>query len=593
MIKQKIKKKLKKNLDNKSSENNLSFPDQAPFSGEQKLWISAFMEGLKQGKKQNNSKRDGQKTLINFLYGTQTGNSEILARTASEIASKNDFDTSLNSLEDVSMDKLASMRNAVFIISTYGEGEMPDGAELFWESLSSEVAPKLHDMSFGVIALGDTSYEMFCNAGKLIDFRLEQLGAKRITKRVDCDVDYEEISTNWINSALPLFSNDKNMMVKGLETKDENVWNRKNPYFAEISKNVLLSGKGSNKQIRHFEIELSNSGIEYQVGDTLNIIPQNDKTLVDLILKRIGVEKNYKPSGFDNSIQFILLNEFEISSPSKHFIEGIVKLSKKNEFTSLINSEMKDKIDSFLWGKDILDLINLDPKLSISAEEFLSLLKPLQPRAYSISSSPKMHNKQVHLTISSVKWDYSDRVHKGVCSNYLAEAESNLTRTGIFLSPNNSFRLPDDDTKPVIMIGPGTGLAPFRAFLEERKVRGAKGKNWLFFGDQTRKNDFIYEDELLHFKKIGLLTSLDLAFSRDQKNKIYVQHRMLKSSKKFFKWIEDGAYLYVCGDATYMAKDVDAALHKIVQQEGGFKNDQTKAYIDQLKRNKRYLRDVY
>ena len=595
MSRKKTNKGLLEQFKNKTADDSPYFPKKAPFSEDQKLWISGFLEGVKQGSNQNSlQKKTESKTLINFLYGTQTGNSESFARVASELAQKNDFDSCLLSLEDVSMEKLESIQKAIFVISTYGEGEMPDGAELFWQSLSSDIAPKLHNMTYGVVALGDTSYEMFCNAGKLMDLRLEQLGAKRIIKRVDCDVDYEEISKKWITDALPLFSENKEMKVKKLELSNtENEWNKKNPYFAEISRNILLSGSNSNKKIRHYEIELSDSGIKYEVGDTLNVFPLNNRNLVDLILKRIGVKKNYRPTGYNNSMQYMLLNNFEISSPNRTFIEEIAKLSKNSEFSNLIKSERKDKIDSFLWGKDILDLLNLDLKLSFTAEHFLSLLKPLQCRAYSISSSPKMHKNQVHLTVSSVSWKHSGRIHNGVCSNYLAHAESNVSRVGIFVTKNNSFRLPTDDLKPIIMIGPGTGLAPFRAFLEERKVRGAKGKNWLFFGDQTRKNDFIYQEELINYKKSSILTRLDLAFSRDQKDKVYVQHKMLNSSEQIFNWMEEGAYIYVCGDATYMAKDVDDALHKIVKQEGKLTKDQAKEYIDRLKRDKRYLRDVY
>ena len=571
------------------------FPKEAPFSGKQRQWISGFLAGLQQnsGSKTNKEVPD-RKTFVNFLYGTQTGNSETLAREAANLASKNNFKTELASLDEVSMDKLKEMKNVIFVVSTYGEGEMPDGAQLFWESLSSDIAPKLHEMQYGVLALGDTSYEMFCNAGKLIDFRLEQLGAKRLVNRIDCDLDFETHSKEWIKNTLQLFGDNKKLNITELDSSNELVtWNKKNPFFAEISANKILSGKSSNKEIRHYEIELSDSGISYEVGDTLSVLPLNDKKLVELIIKRLGVNKSYRPNTFKNTLQFLLLNNFEISSPNKDFINAISEISKDTKLKSLLDSNKKNKIDDFLLGKDILDLMNLDSSLTLTPEKFLSLLKPLQPRAYSISSSPNVHEGQVHLTISRVKWQNLDRIHKGVCSNFLADSESSVTQAGIFVTPNNSFRIPEDDLRSIIMIGPGTGLAPFRAFLEEREFRKAKGKNWLFFGDQTRKNDYIYKDEIMNFKKSGLLTKLDLAFSRDQKSKIYVQHKMKEAAYEFFKWIDEGAYIYVCGDANYMAKDVDIALHQIVKDQGKFNEVESKKYVDDLKREKRYLRDVY
>ena len=571
------------------------FPSEAPFSEDQKLWISGFLAGLKHGSSQNNSESNIKEEIkINFLFGTQTGNSQTVAETAAELAKNNNFATSSAPLDDISMEELQRMENVVFIVSTYGEGEMPDNAHLFWESLSSTTAPKLENLNFGVLALGDTGYDEFCNAGKMIDLRLEQLGAKRLIKRVDCDVDFETPSNLWIDNILPLFNKNEKIEIKKKEVVvTKAIWNKNNPYMAEISKNKLLSGSDSKKEIRHYEIELKDSGLTYEVGDTLNVLPLNSEDLVDLVIKRLGVKETLKPSGESETIKELLLNKYEISTPNKILIEGISKKSKNKNLVNALTNNSKEKIDSFLWGKDILDLLNIDNKLHFDPDYFLSLLKPLQPRAYSISSSPKMHKNQVHLTISSVRWNENKRTHNGVCSTYLADMNPPFSRIGVYISQNKSFRLPNDDSAPLIMIGPGTGIAPFRAFLEERKVRGSKGSNWLFFGDQTRKNDFIYEDEILEFKKLGILSNLDLAFSRDQKEKIYVQHKMLESSKQFFNWLEDGAHIYVCGDAKFMAKDVDKTIHNIIQSESGREQDYAKEYVNDLKRQKRYLRDVY
>ena len=571
------------------------FPDEAPFSKNQKLWISGFLAGVKHSSLDKEQKNNIKKTKIHFLFGTQTGNSETVAESAAAIAKNNNFDVGVNALDDVSMENLQNMQNAVIVVSTYGEGEMPDNAHLFWESLSSTTAPKLENLNYGVLALGDTGYEEFCNAGKLIDVRLEQLGAKRLIKRVDCDVDFETPSDEWINKILPLFSKDENIEILKEKTgTNKFVWNKKNPFMAKVSKNKLLSGTNSNKEIRHYEIELDDSGIVYEVGDTLNVIPLNNQNIVNLILKRLNIEENYKPKGMNETIKELLQKKYEISTPNSNLIAAILKNTKNREIEEALSSTDKEKLNSFLWGKDVLDLLDLDSKLNFEPEVFLSLLKPLQPRAYSISSSPKTHKNQVHLTISSVRWNEKGRVHNGVCSTYLADMlDLNSSKVGIYVSQNKFFRLPEDDLAPIIMIGPGTGIAPFRAFLEERKARKSKGSNWLFFGDQTKKDDFIYEEEILDLKKSGILTKLDLAFSRDQKNKVYVQHKMLESSKQFFKWLEQGAYLYVCGDAKFMAKDVDITLHKIVQNESSRNLDSAKEYVNDLKRQKRYLRDVY
>jgi len=571
------------------------FPNEAPFSENQKLWISGFLAGLKHSSSQKeNQSNTKEEVKINFLFGTQTGNSETIAETAAEIAQNNNFSTKLAPLDDVSMEALQNMENAVFVVSTYGEGEMPDNAHLFWESLSSSTAPKLENLNFGVLALGDTGYDEFCNAGKMIDVRLEQLGAKRLIKRVDCDVDFETLSNEWIDKIIPRFNKGEKIELKKKEIDESKIiWNKKTPYMAEISKNKVLSGSGSNKEIRHYEIELGDSGITYEVGDTLNVIPQNNQKLVNLLLKKLHIDENFIPSGENETMQNLLLKKYEISTPNKMLIEEIIKKTKIIDVRKILASDDKEKLDSFLWGKDILDLLNLDEKINFESEEFLGFLKPLQPRAYSISSSLKMHQNQVHLTISAVRWSEKERIHNGVCSTYLADMKSPFTKIGAYISQNKSFRVPENDSVPIIMIGPGTGIAPFRAFLEERKVRGGNGKNWLFFGDQTRKNDFIYEEEIIGFKNSGILTKLDLAFSRDQKEKVYVQHKMLESSKKFFTWLEDGAYIYVCGDAKFMAKDVDNAIHEIIQKEGRLKPESAKEYVNDLKRQKRYLRDVY
>jgi sulfite reductase (NADPH) flavoprotein alpha-component len=373
----------------------------------------------------------------------------------------------------------------------------------------------------------------------------------------------------------------------------KSLWNRKNPYPEVLKVNSLLSGKSSAKEIRHYEFDLADSGITYETGDALNVMPVNDKGLVAKLLKRLAVSGEVIVKGQDRTLSELLTYQFEISTPSRNLIATVEEKAKDEMFSHVLKHGDKEALADFLWGKDTLDLLNINPQVSFSAETFLTLLKPLQHRAYSISSSPNKHAGSVHLTVASVRWQSNDRDHLGVCSTFLADRVDDKGTAGVFVSPNKAFRIPADDEAPMIMVGPGTGVAPFRAFLEEREFRKASGKNWLFFGDQTRASDFIYQEQLLEMEENGLLTRFDTAFSRDQEEKVYVQNKMHDNATELFRWLENGAYFYVCGDATRMAKDVDRALCDIVAAQGNMAADKATDYINNLKREKRYLRDVY
>ena len=569
-----------------------------PFSFDQESWMEGFITGLKhQSNSINNNIREknDSETLINILFGTQTGNSESVAEDLSNFALSNGFKTQINALDDIEMNNLSKMKNVAIITSTYGEGEMPDNAQLFWNALSSNTAPQLNNMNYSVLALGDTGYEEFCHAGKLLDTRLEQLGAKRITKRIDCDVDFEDLAEKWINSVVPKFNPDKKLDVVNKDKTESIVksWSRKNPYEAIISYNTLLSGPNSNKEIIHYEIDLGDSGLKYEVGDSLSIIPRNKQHLVDQIIERLHTSKDFIPSGHEIDIENLLKFKFEILTPTKRLIEYIEKVAEDSELSLILEKKDSKALDDFKWGMDVLDFMNLNPKVDFIVEKFLDLLKPLQHRTYSISSSINKYDNKVHLTISSVRWKNKKRDYNGVCSTYLADDCNEKEKIKIFFTPNKSFRLPEDKDKDIIMIGPGTGIAPFRAFLQEREVTNSSGKNWLFFGDQTRENDFIYENELKDMLNKNILTKLDLAFSRDQKEKLYVQHKIYENKKEFFSWIENGSLIYICGDATKMAKDVEDIILKIISEENNCSLNNSIEYLNKLKKEKRYLRDVY
>lgn len=578
-------------------------PKDAPFSKEQRSWLDGFLTGLNSQRflagTEGNAKSPLAVSTMNILYGTQTGNTEELANDAALIATDRGFKPKIQELDSIDIDALASMEQALIVVSTYGEGEMPDNANIFWESLSASTAPRLDKLNYAVLALGDTSYEDFCQAGKDIDMRLEQLGASRIAERIDCDVDYEDVAAEWLDKAIPLPDHkvesdcivDNKRDNSGKSKISEVKWNRKNPYSSVLIENRLLSQQGSAKEIRHIVFDIAKSGIKYEAGDALGVMPSNSPDLVKKLLNRIEAAAEKEVEGHDQSLQYLLTNQFEISSPSREFIH---KLAAKIDCEELSQAIIEKKnLEDFLWGKDILDLLSLDPNFKIEVGEFLSWLKPLQHRAYSISSSPKLFPNEIHLTVSAVRWDYNQRLHKGVASTFLADLLSSGDSAGIFLSTNKNFRPPADPTVPMIMVGPGTGVAPFRAFLQERQATGASGKNWLFFGDQHKKYDFLYKDELTDMQNSGLLDRLDVAFSRDQANKIYVQNKMMDEGKAIYDYMENGGHFYVCGDASKMAKDVDQALHEVVGLHGGLSNDKAIDYVKNLKREKRYLRDVY
>ncbi|WP_439615140.1 sulfite reductase subunit alpha [Shinella sp.] len=580
-------------------------PEDAPFNADQRAWLSGFLAGLHsrlaiETPAVATAAAPAKAASLHILYGTQTGNAERVAMDAAAIARGLGLAPEVAGLDDIGMAELAAMQRLIVVTSTYGEGEMPDNAQLFWEALSAAAAPRLEGLRFGVLALGDTGYDGFCQAGKLIDMRLEQLGATRILARRDCDIDYEDPAAAWVGEALPLAAATADTdgiavvaqpLAPAGPAREVSGWSRKNPYPARLAVNRRLSGSASGKEIRHYEFDLGDSGLTYEAGDALGVMPVNDPNLVRLLLSRLGADPQALVG--DVPLEALLTTKVEISTPSRDLIAEVERRAGNEELTHVLRNGDKEALDAFLWGKDICDLLALAPEGAFSPVEFTALLKPLQHRAYSISSSPHAASGSVHLTIASVRYHADGRDRGGVCSTFLADRVAQDGTAGIFVSQNKSFRLPADNDAPVIMVGPGTGIAPFRAFLQERRTRGAKGRNWLFFGDQHRASDFIYEDELAEMSRDGLLTRLDLAFSRDQQEKIYVQTRMRENGKALYAWLEDGASFYVCGDASRMARDVDSALADIIATHGDMTADRATDYIAGLKREKRYLRDVY
>ncbi|MET9968671.1 sulfite reductase flavoprotein subunit alpha [Streptomyces sp. NPDC006356] len=564
-------------------------PADAPFSAQQEAWLAGFIAGIAAAGRRDGAAGHAPAATIDVLYGTQTGNAEFLAGELVAGARARGLGGTATALDDVTPERLAAMSHVLVVTSTYGEGEMPDNAGLFWEALQADTAPRLEGLGFAVLGLGDRGYDDFCQAAKLIDTRLEQLGATRLHDRVDCDVDFEEPAAQWTAAVLERLAAETGATAPatGAPAPDtppaappRSRWNKRTPYRSRLAVNRLLSAPGSAKEIRHYEFDLGDSGITYEAGDALAVVPVNDGALVAALLTHLGA------SGDEEAAELLRTGR-EIRTPSKELVADLVERAPSSELASVVAHGDRSDLDSWLWGRDVLDLLRDAGSAAPGLGELLPFLRPLQARQYSIASSPLAHPDRVHLTVASVRYGR----YEGVASTYLADRVDSAA--GVFLQPNASFGVPADDAAPMVMIGPGTGIAPFRGFLHERAARGAAGRNWLFFGDQHRATDFVYEDELTELRRRGVLTELDLAFSRDQAEKVYVQTRMRERSRELYAWLEEGAHVYVCGDASRMAKDVEEALLGVIAEQRGRGADDAAEYLAGLRRARRYVRDVY
>lgn len=590
-------------------------PETAPFSPEQRAWLNGFFAGLfsqvspaqAPRPQQNEFTKTGEPLLI--LFGSQTGAAEGLAKKFAKEAEGRGFIPSVFALNDFEKANFANAKRVIIISSTWGEGEPPDNAANFWAWLSADSAPRLEHLNFAVLGLGDKNYSDFCGASKKFDARLEALGARRIVSRGECDVDFETPASSWMNTLWPLLNNDNssssnsglpamsvvsNAALHTTATNSSAVYGKSNPFPAKLLKNVLLNKSGSAKEVRHYEISLAGSDLTYEAGDSLGVVPVNCPELVDEIIAALKCKPDEKVRVGDTALPIVeaLTRYYDITKPSQELFAMAGAAAPASELAALLALEKHEELRQWLYGRGVIDLLHLLVEPPPPAE-FVKLLKKLTPRLYSISSSPKAHPGEVHLTVSAVRYESYGRCRKGVASTFLADRVHNAEFVKVFVQTSHGFRPPANPDAPMIMVGPGTGIAPFRAFLEEREVVGAKGRNWLFFGDQRRAADFLYEEQLTAWNRSGHLSRLDLAFSRDQEEKIYVQDRMWENGKELWSWLDVGAHLYVCGDASRMAKDVDAILHKIIVSHGGKTLDEAKAYVAKMKNDKRYQRDVY
>ncbi|AUZ27851.1 sulfite reductase [NADPH] flavoprotein alpha-component [Bacillus subtilis] len=538
---------------------------------------------------------------VTVLYGSQTGNAQGLAENAGKQLEQRGFQVTVSSMSDFKPNQLKKVNNLLIVVSTHGEGDPPDNALSFHEFLHGRRAPKLEDLRFSVLALGDSSYEFFCQTGKEFDQRLEELGGKRISPRVDCDLDYDEPAAEWLESVLEGLSEAGGGSAApapaAAPQAGESSYSRTNPFRAEVLENLNLNGRGSNKETRHVELSLEGSGLTYEPGDSLGVYPENDPELVDQLLK----EMNWDPEeivtlnkqGDVRPLKEALVSYYEITVLTKPLLEQAAQLTGSNELRELLAPGNEGNVKAYIEGRDLLDLIRDYGPFSVSAQEFVSILRKMPARLYSIASSLSANPDEVHLTIGAVRYDAHGRERKGVCSILCAERLQPGDTLPVYVQHNQNFKLPKDPETPIIMVGPGTGVAPFRSFMQEREEAGAEGKAWMFFGDQHFVTDFLYQTEWQNWIKDGVLTKMDVAFSRDTEEKVYVQHRMLEQSADLFEWLQEGAAVYICGDEKHMAHDVHNTLLEIIEKEGNMSREEAEAYLADMQQQKRYQRDVY
>ncbi|MGZ9792791.1 assimilatory sulfite reductase (NADPH) flavoprotein subunit [Bacillus atrophaeus] len=577
----------------------------------QKIWLSGYLAAAQSGSVQGTAEApavlpagDTAQTIskeVTILYGSQTGNAQGLAENTGKTLEGRGYQVNVSSMSDFKPNNLKKIKNLLIVVSTHGEGDPPDNALSFHEFLHGRRAPKLDDLRFSVLALGDSSYEFFCQTGKEFDARLEELGGTRLSPRVDCDLDYDEPAAEWVEEVLGGLSEAQSGIAEPTPAvapqSGESAYSRTHPFRAEVLENINLNGRGSNKETRHLELSLEGSGLTYEPGDSLGVYPENDPALVDMLLE----EMNWDPEevvtvnkqGDVRPLKEALISHFEITVLTKPLLQQAAQLSADEDLRKLLSPGNEEKAKAYLEGRDVLDLVRDFGPWGVSAQEFIAILRKMPARLYSIASSLSANPDEVHLTIGAVRYDAHGRERKGVCSILCAERLQPGDTLPIYIQHNQNFKLPDNPETPIIMVGPGTGIAPFRSFMQEREEAGAEGKSWMFFGDQHFVTDFLYQTEWQKWLKDGVLTKMDVAFSRDTDEKVYVQHRMLEHSKEMFAWIQEGAAVYICGDEKHMAHDVHQALIDIIEKEGGMSREKAEEYLADMQQQKRYQRDVY
>ena len=573
----------------------IQIPPDAPFNAEQRAWLNDFLsKALAQGNQA--AAASTPSVPVTVMYGSQTGTAEGLAKKLVKSLKKGNFEPEIHDMATYDRGRLQGEKILLIITSTYGDGEPPDSAAELHGWLMGDGAPRLEGVSYSVLALGDSGYPDFCKCGIEFDTRLSELGANRLHARIDVDVDpdqpYAEWSAGVLATLAPSVSSPAGDTTHA--DPDESGYSKSNPFPAPVVENRNLNGPG-DKQTHQIALSLAGSELDYEVGDALGVYPLNPADVVDEILANLPFKPGDVPApdGGEIPLREAMIRYYDIGSLNKSLIQKWQAKSGSPFLRSLVEADDKAAYDDFCYGRDLIDLVIDHPADFSDGEEFVSILKKLQPRLYSIASSPRAHPGEVHLCVGIVRYATFGRKRGGICSTFLADRVTGDERPRVYVHSNNAFRLPADGATDVIMVGPGTGIAPFRAFLEDRKATAAAGRNWLFFGNPHRSSDFLYQEEIEGYLADGTLAGFDVAWSRDQKEKLYVQHLMLQKGSELWTWLSGGAAFYVCGDASRMAKDVDQALHKIAEDHGNLTPEGAAAFVSQLKKEKRYLRDVY
>ncbi|MDW8574187.1 assimilatory sulfite reductase (NADPH) flavoprotein subunit [Staphylococcus shinii] len=539
---------------------------------------------------------------INILYGTETGNAEEIAETFEGKLKEHNFNAHLWDMDDFPKETLADVEHLFIICSTQGVGEPPINALDLYDYLHSDEAPQLDTVNFAVLALGDQDFPDFCQAGKDFDHVLGELGANRVADRVDCDFDFEETAEQWITNMLELLSQTSSNMDT-IDEEDETVtidepeapFSRSNPFQAEVLTNTVLTQPEASREVRHLELSLEGYSEAYEPGDSLVVIPHNDSSLVTSLISALGWEADTNIKLSDNeearSLNDALKYDFEISKLTPGLLHNAAELFGNPMLNA--NVQKSEWIQDYIYGRDVIDLIQDFTPVSLEPHMLPQLLRKLPPREYSIASSNQVNPYSVDITVRVVKYESHRRERQGVCSGQLADRTQIGDKIPVYLKKNPNFKFPYNNHTPVIMIGAGTGIAPYRAFLQEREHLQLKGNQWLIFGNQNYDADFLYRSDLESWLEKGVISKLDLAFSRDTENKIYVQHRIEENGADFYKWLRNGATVYLCGDKDEMAKGVHQSLVNVLVQHGDFTQAQAEDYLTELIKNQRYQRDVY
>lgn len=541
---------------------------------------------------------------VHVLYGTETGNAEEIAETFETKLKSQNLNVHLWDMDDFPRDSLPEVEHLFIICSTQGVGEPPINALDLYDYLHGDDAPQLDQVNFAVLALGDQDFPDFCQAGKDFDHILGQLGANRVADRVDCDFDYEETAEQWITNMLELLtqtSSNTNEETPSVENEDVTIeepqapYSKSNPFQAEVLKNTILTQPETSREVRHLEISLEGYREAYEPGDSLVVIPQNDPVLVNQLIDALNwdAETPIQMNDSDSmrSLKEALTHDFEIAKLTPVLMKNAAELLGNPMLNA--NIQKSEWVQNYIYGKDVIDLIRDFTPVALEPNMLPQLLRKLPPREYSIASSNKVNPNSVHITVRVVKYEAHRRERFGVCSVQLADRTSVGDKLPVYLKKNPNFKFPYDTETPVIMIGAGTGIAPYRAYLQERAYLNLKGEQWLIFGNQNYHHDFLYKDDLEQWLEEGVLSKLDLAFSRETENKIYVQHRIEENSAEFYKWIQAGATIYLCGNKDEMASGVHESLIKVLIKEGNMDETEAEAYLTEMIKNQRYQRDVY